>query len=721
MIPSLYLRYQLAKAIPSDLLKPNMTIFTEPVFHLYPTYLLTPIYSPSLNPFNGIYVSFLLPHVVDTPTVVLRSEATKVINLGGSPNRIRIEANPTITKSLKVLSRWETKYAPAEKLAFEMEVDPKLIMSIRYVVVDSQLLMIEMHNNIVKLKLNEPTDSTHIARVSIVNEPESMERGTPFGVIGVHVYRVLSKQDWGSTPITAAAFSLTGCHVGPEYGLYSLSEERNSVPRCILSLSTSGENNRPWLSFMQVDERMEYRHTSYAVPEFSYFNETSCFDQYVDWTTKSKVYFGRGARLGLLYWKNAMYAQSLGVEFNLSWYSTLPGFCMWWLCTTALPKHRLLTTIAMKLYSFCSSGSLDPIQIDIPFHIQSSLACITLNRGSNGSFVVRYVHLTARERCQSGDRDTEISPSVSEVPCLDVSAAEEVKLENELFLQIYTHENNVIIRADGKPLFANAELFLPSTMCQPQTFVLSGFAGSSMAVSRYEVASAATQTSFILVPSSDITLQHVATMEPKKYFNTVPCHVTYRDHVAYGSTDPSLGNPILYNMNGYVFAMNETNQNYGILAWDDKCSLWFYMELHANIHSHSFVAVNHGITCTVKRVKVRMDSDMSCFGNNRLVRFGCNSSGLINYNNTCFQNSALQLLFHSDSFKRSLFRFYQEYIRMNLPQDNDSFICMQALILMLTRLQISIRAAEFNDLMLVLQKRFDLGYQHVVMSVGCDL
>ena len=205
MIPSLYLRYQLAKAIPSDLLKPNMTIFTEPVFHLYPTYLLTPIYSPSLNPFNGIYVSFLLPHVVDTPTVVLRSEAIKVINLGGSPNRIRIEANPTITKSLKVLSRWETKYAPAEKLAFEMEVDPKLIMSIRYVVVDSQLLMIEMHNNIVKLKLNEPTDSTHIARVSIVNEPESMERGTPFGVIGVHVYRVLSKQDWGSTPITAAA------------------------------------------------------------------------------------------------------------------------------------------------------------------------------------------------------------------------------------------------------------------------------------------------------------------------------------------------------------------------------------------------------------------------------------------------------------------------------------------------------------------------------------
>ena len=145
------------------------------------------------------------------------------------------------------------------------------------------------------------------------------------------------------------------------------------------------------------------------------------------------------------------------------------------------------------------------------------------------------------------------------------------------------------------------------------------------------------------------------------------------------------------------------------------------MELCESMPSHCFVAVNRGMTCTVKRVKARRESEMSCFTNNRLAKFGCNSSGLINHNNTCFQNSALQMLFHSDSFKRSLFRFYHEYIERKLPQDNENFICTQSLILMLTRLQVSIRAAEFNNLMLVLQKRFDLGYQHVFTLIGYEL
>lgn len=78
-------------------------------------------------------------------------------------------------------------------------------------------------------------------------------------------------------------------------------------------------------------------------------------------------------------------AQKLAVEFNLSWPSTQPGFCMWWVCTTALPKHRLLTAVAKLLMQYCNTGSLDPVQIDIPFYIQSSIACILLNRGPNGS------------------------------------------------------------------------------------------------------------------------------------------------------------------------------------------------------------------------------------------------------------------------------------------------------------------------------------------------
>ena len=665
-------------------------------------------------------MSYILPHDLKTPTVILRSDVLTITNLGGSPNRLRIQANSDRVRSLKVLSHWDNNYSSVMDLCFEVEIDLHLILNIRYVVVDSQLVMLEVHNDIIKLRLNESADDTHITRVSVVNEPQSAEHGIPLGILGVYVYHILDKQNWGSIPTTAAAFSMIGCHIGPECGLYSLSEERTSVPRCVLSLETSGEKNHPWLSFMHMDQRMEYHHTSYVISEFSYFNETCCFDQYVDWTS-SQVQFGRGARLGLLYWKSALYAQKLAVEFNLSWPSTQPGFCMWWVCTTALPKHRLLTAVAKLLMQYCNTGSLDPVQIDIPFYIQSSIACILLNRGPNGSAFVRYVRLTSRERCVTGERDIDISPSVSEIHCLDVSAAEEVQLQNELSLQVATVGDYIVIRADEKLLFAKSKLLLPFVMCQPQAFVLSGFAGSFVTISRYEVASAAEQTSFILVPSSDTTLYQVAMMSPQTQFNTAPCRVTYQDHISYGSTDPVLGNPTLYEMNGYTFMLDETSRNYGVFAWNQDHSLLFYMELCESMPSHCFVAVNRGMTCTVKRVKARRESEMSCFTNNRLAKFGCNSSGLINHNNTCFQNSALQMLFHSDSFKRSLFRFYHEYIERKLPQDNENFICTQSLILMLTRLQVSIRAAEFNNLMLVLQKRFDLGYQHVFTLIGYEL
>lgn len=171
MSPSLYLRYPIAKATPCNLLKPNMSYICRTclpsVSKIHTdSYLLS-----GMNSFNGIYVSYILPHDLKTPTVILRSDVLTITNLGGSPNRLRIQANSDRVRSLKVLSHWDNNYSSVMDLCFEVEIDLHLILNIRYVVVDSQLVMLEVHNDIIKLRLNESADDTHITRVSVVNEP----------------------------------------------------------------------------------------------------------------------------------------------------------------------------------------------------------------------------------------------------------------------------------------------------------------------------------------------------------------------------------------------------------------------------------------------------------------------------------------------------------------------------------------------------------------------
>lgn len=703
--PTVFIRYPIVQSASTNLLSGDMKSFIEPYFCLYPSYSLSLQY-PSTFACNGLFVSILLPSSLDTPTSFFRSDILRIVDLGGSPSTLRIVVDPERAASLQVLTRWDDTFGKSDSWVVDVTFHPNLILTLRYVVIEPQLLMVEVFDTVLKVRLKEPVGKAYLSDVSLVNEPDSMESASRFGLFDLSVYSVDSKLNWNSIPATAASFSFIGGHIGPERGVYSTKETRTPTPRCSILLSSKEKVMRPWFSSMVTNQELKKSINGFLVSEFIFYNQVSCFNQYVDWNTPGCVQFHRDARLGMLYWKSALPIRSFEVDYAVS-LSKPSGFVIWWLSNTSLPKYQLFFSIASQLQKSCMGDSQEPVSVDLPFHIKSSVACVMLYCTKSGEQMVRYAYLDF----QADKRNS---------PSLVIEAPKKLVLPETPSASFHfsTRDHSLLLRVNDQPVFSEKECVLPFFVHPSLDYAISGFVGKCAVISRYDVSSPGEQPlqpSYILVPSTDLTLCDGVLLESKMSFNATPCSVSYRDHVAYGSLDPALSNPVTYEMRGSVFALDAKYLGYGVIAHDYKNAGLFYMELHADRPLHSFVAMNRGVDCTVHRISPRTKSSASCFNSSRLSKFCCNCSGLINYNNTCFQNSALQLLFHSDAFKQSLFHFYREYTRAGLPSDSDSFRCVQGLVRLLTRLQMSIRASEYNDMILILQKRFALGYQHVTL------
>ena len=703
--PIVFIRYPIVRSEPTNLIQTDLKSLIEPFFCLYPSYSLSLQY-PSEFAYNGLFVSVLLPSSLGAPTSFFHSDILRIVDMGGSPSTLRIVVDPERATSLRVLTRWDDTFGERDSWVVDVIFDPHLFLTMRYVVIEPQLLMVEVFDTVLKIRLKEPVEEAHLSHVSLTNEPNSTEGTGRFGIFDLSVYSVHDKLNWNSIPVTAASFSFIGGHIGPERGVYSIKETRTATPRCSIVLSSKEKANRPWFAFMVTDQELKNSINGFLVSEFIFYNQVSCFNQYVDWNTPNCVQFHREARLGMLYWKSALPLRSFEVEYDVS-LSKSSGFVIWWLSNTSLPKYHFFFSIASQLQRCCREDSQESTSVSLPFHTKSSVACVMLYCAKNGERMVRYAYIGSQLNKQYA-------------PSLVIEAPKKLDLSENGSASFHftTREHSLLLRVNGQTVFSEEDCILPFFMQSFQSYAISGFVGKCAIVSRYEVRSTGKempQPSYILVPSTDLTLCDGVLLESKMSFNTTPCSVNYRDHVSYGSLDPALSNPITYEMRGYVFALDPKYLGYGVIARDYNNAGLFYMELHSDHPLHSFVAMNRGVNCTVHRISPRTKSSASCFNSSRLSKFCCNCSGLINYNNTCFQNSALQLLFHSDAFKQSLFHFYCEYTKAGLPSDSDSFRCVQGLVRLLTRLQVSIRASEYNDMILILQKRFALGYQHVIV------
>lgn len=709
MTPNVYVRYALPSRTIDDYMQCDLTSHREAFFHLCPHYSLHGVFPPMLSSFNSIMASLLLP-LVHTSVVIFSSNLLTVSYVGGESPHLEVVLNSERVSKFSLLLCVDRNSIDVEAMRCRIPVNPEWICCIHYSVYSPQQIILQINSNILKIKVVQPIENSaeHIASVRLTNMPATPEPSCHLGVIGIFYYTFFSKENWISIPYTGTLFTMMGGRVVMENGLH---DEKEQIPkgclRCALALVTDAEAVvTPWSSFMFPDQRIQRNRNVHVYNEFCFYNSVCCFDFFVSWDTQEhKCRLGYGARTGILYWKTALQPQSFALRYGFSLHVSSDSYCIWWLSNQALPSHLYMSVIGERIAKYIRMKTGEGINLSVDFQLPTPVAFVIAYRRSERSICVQY-GLTKTVQETFEDSST-TKYYLSLWPCATLSS------DSGYDVEIRSNASGLVLALNGMRLYASSALTLPTEMAAQGVMGVTGFMGLDATVRSYHIEAASDQESSILACASSVVLRDASTMTSSEHFSVTPCEVKYRQHAAYGSEDLELSNPKEFTVEGDVFALDRTLHNYAVVGRDPTRSFLFYMELHADVPARSCVCVFRDLNCSVKRVKQRKDSIRSCFVNNRLSAFEKNSSGLVNSNNTCFQNSTLQLLFHSDALKRSILSFYQDYAKSPCDKSTDDFVCMRELVMMMTRLQVSIRSVEFNNVMLALAKRFEIGYQHV--------
>lgn len=707
MIPNVYVRYDLPPKESRDLMEGDLSIKQEALFQLHPRYSLHGVFPPLLSSFNSVMVSLLLP-LGNASMVVFSSDILKVLFIGGEKPYLEVVVDRSRVEKISNLFCMDPKHVSVQKMMYRVPFNPELVCCIHYSVYSPQQVMMQINSNILKLTVVQPIENSaeHIASVRITNQPQEGSECHNVGVLGILYYTFSSRENWVAIPHTGVLFTMVGGRVMVESGLQGRDE---NIPegclRCTMELTSENEVvDMPWSSFMETDRRFRRIRNVHVYNEFCFFNSVASFDLCVNWDVKKRCcYVGHGVRKGVLYWKTAVPPQLFTSEFSLA-SRTSGSYCIWWISNQTLPHHMYLNVLGDEIAKHLSRRE-DAAEVEVDFLLSFPVAFLVMYSHPDQSTSLQYgttrvVHRPAQE---GGNQFFLAFQSCCSVQTM---ANNKVRIESSA--------GALTVLANGKRVLENHTMLLPEELMAGNMMAVTGFIGMDTAIHSFSLGTTELMTAkSILACSSSMALSNVGFMTTGQNFSVTPCEVKYRNHVSYASTDPKLKNPKEYDVDGSVFALDRTARNFAVVGQDRARCFVFYMEIHADVPSRSCLSVFQDMACSVKRAQKRRDSMCSCFVNNRLLAFEKNSSGLVNYNNTCFQNSVLQLLFHSDSLKRALLSFYQAYQESQCDKTTDAFLCVQALVKVLTRLQVSVRCGEFNSLMLVLEKRFEIGYQAV--------
>ena len=679
--------------------KPRM----EPIFHLFPSFQLQCVFPVYEYQYNSFMCYLLLPQMHYYSLTFFESEC------------ISISLDGNVSASLSL--RWNDhaklyKIDPPTSAVVEsnalvkIPVDPNHILSIFYCVPDHNTIIIRISSHILMFSLLYPLNdiTQHISSIRLMNHMEVQNALETVGVMGIYLYNSESDHYWFRVPTTAAVFPTIGCHTTYEDGITKENNQPSKKLNHKLRLLYEKDASHPysWQDFLFADDRADNSHNMVVRNQFCYYNNHCCFNKNVSFEYEStKMILGYELRPGSMYWKTLLALHDFELRMAMDLPSEPSDYIILWLSCMTLPSCVYLSHIQKACIEKIIFGSDEDAYWVPSFRIDWPIICLILYRSTN-DLQFYYAYTTVEEGQPCIHLSGKQSLSDGSPPLGEGRGSLSFKIKDTLIsLQLNSIELPMCLPQVTWNMFPSDGLVLP------------GLIGYNVAVYTFIVSSDTNAVNSYTADPAILTLQSLGQITAQQELVGLPCHITYQNQICYASKDSKLNNPPKYSLEGFMFCQDESKTNYSIIGKDDQRNTVLYFDFFENNPLRSILCINQNNCYEIKHISSRKDSLSSCFKGNRLACFGCVYGGLTNSFNTCFQNSTLQLLFHSGKLKQSIFSLYKEYCASDCSKESASFKCIQALVLTLTRLQVSIRASEFNDVMLALKDRFEIGIQHV--------
>lgn len=682
-----------------NFLHDHLSVSLDSLFSLPSGYYISCQFPNDHNYYDSLFTSIVLPDCDDGSFTVLYSEVLTV-SFNAKSSSLIIAANPNMVDSFKGICYRDSCHVNKGVMTLETPVDKDLFCNIHYAVLNPQKVVIQVYNNIIICRLKNPITNitAHISRFVLCNVSGDNNKER-IAVLGMIIYHYISESKWTEIPQNAIIFSLIGSHYGRERGLRYLSEIRSC--RCYLAIrSNDPKRILSWSHFIKKENRTINNRNTFLVNEFCCFTPVCMMNPNVDCKNANNLMrFGYGPRMGSLYWKFLFSLNTMNVTFTLDMEKRNESYSIWWMTNETIPSHHIVNTLCKSLASSLSKGNEQEELFPVPFFLEHSMVFVMMKKLDDKTMRVVYAY-------------TLIRPDSSQNH-LVIKKGIHLPIKEHFVVTVQLKNGSLVIVQDGKEVKYGMSTELPNDFYEQGAHFLSGFSGLYMTLYdfRFNSYNVDPPSSYVVSNScSHLTqVERMVVSRPNCWFS---CHLRYREKPALGSTDPALANPRMIEGKGVVYSLDTTYHQYVVIGDDRNQSDLIYCIFDNDNTKKNMVTIWSNNKVTEKRISRTIDNDVSCFTNNCIQRHGKNATGIANSNNTCFQNSTLQLLYHSDELRRSIFQFYSVFKRSKCDQTTVDARCLKELVNVLSHLQLSIRGYEFNTLLDVLKKRFEVGYQH---------